>query len=190
MITIEVLMALLIFLMVALTTQIGIASWNIHRANRYRRDKELANVLLKSKEKQVDCIIEKYRAMDKYATNITWLLNFLYDRYNKFEDIDKELEKTCENLTEETSVEESKKVQNMKRALRLIKTTARVADNIYSYMNTISAQINLIMNELKKLDAEEKEEEVYKEYYKVDTSETQASDDTADENNIDSEDKP
>lgn len=155
MVTIILLIALLI-LTAGLAVEIGIASWNIHRAGRYMRQKEAAEgqaVLMKDR---VDQLTERFRLLDKYATNISWLLKFIYNRYDKFVDIDKELE---EGAKEEPAEEFDKKFQDLKRAIKLIKTSIRAHDKIEEFMGSIATQISSIISDLEDADEEEESAE-------------------------------
>ena len=143
-----------------LIAQICIASWNIRRAGRYRTKWNCAEDRASVMEKRVEQITEKFRAMDKYATDISWLLNFLYNRYEKFADIDKELEEGIKDVPDGTSVAEvDKKVQDMKRALKLIKVTVRASNKINEFMSTIATQIGSIIQELEVINSDDEDKD-------------------------------
>jgi len=146
------LLIVLPLLVAALTVEVGITSWNIRRANRYQRQRDAAKDRADSTKEQVEHITEKFRSLDRYATDVSWLLNFLYNRYDKFKDIDEELNKGVKDLTGETCLEEAdKKFQDMKRALKILKVTARASDRLSECMNTIAAQLGLIVREMQEI---------------------------------------
>lgn len=156
----NILFIALLVLVAALTVEVGIASWNIRRANWYRREKSIAEAKADLRDKQVKHITDKFHAMNKYASNISWLLKFLYHRYDKFADIDKELEEGVKDSTGKTPiVEMDKKYQDMKRAVKIAKITIRASDNIEGYVNTIAAQIQSIIEELDAVDDDGDDEE-------------------------------
>ena len=139
----------LLILVTALAVEVGIASWSIRRANRYRQKKSIAEENTDSMTKQVETLTRKFRALDKYAASISWLLKFLYHRYDKFSDIDKEIEEGVKDSTGQTPiVEMNEKYHDMKRAIKIAKITVRASDNIEGYMNTIATQIQSIIQEL------------------------------------------
>ena len=133
----------MIILALGLGFQIGIASWQIRRANRYKR-------ATRRLEGAYEHLKDKFGSLDKYATDISWLLDFLYSRYSRFEDIENELTRDSEEPIEN--------LDDKKKALRLIKITVRAADNIKGCMKTIASQISLIENEFNHDEDEEEDD--------------------------------
>ena len=147
---------IMLVILAALVVEIGIASWNIRRANRYRTKSNIAENQAESMRGQVEHIKEKYRNLDKYSTDISWLLKFLYNRHDKFDDLDRDIEEYNKDR-EALSNEEVKKLDDLKRAQKLVKVTVRASDRLNGFMTTIATQVNSILEELKMLEDEEKE---------------------------------
>ena len=144
--TISLLVLAAVFMAAGLAVQIGVASWNIRRADRYRKQKDAAEKQAASSKELADHIAEKFHGLDKYATNISWLLKFLFDRYNKFTDIEKE-------LTEDKpdGVEDNYK-KDLERAVKLIKITVRASDKVEGLITSVAAQIHGIMRDMDSLE--------------------------------------
>jgi len=138
----NLLVGIVFFLTVGLVIEIGIASWNIRRAKRYLLQKESAKA-------QYEHIVQKYRAMDRYASDISWLLRFLYGRYAKFTDITAELEKGVSVQSDGVAVSEvDANYQDLKRADKILKVTIRAYDKIDGVMMSIASQISSILDDL------------------------------------------
>ena len=154
-----ILLITLLILVAGLAVEIGITSWSIRRASRYQRQKDAAEDQVTSMKERVEHTSEKFRSLDKYATDISWLLSFLYNRYDKFSDIDKEIEEGVDK-TGETSIpeEDNKRLQNLKRAIKIVKVTVRASEKIDGFLNSIATQITSIIRDLE-ADDEEKSAE-------------------------------
>jgi hypothetical protein len=139
----------LIILAVGLVVEIGIASWNIRRAGRYQRQKDVADSQAVSMKERAERTSAKFSSLDKYATDISWLLMFLYNRYDKFADIDKEI---CVEVKED----EKAHFLDLQRAHKLIRVTARANEKIEKFMGSIATQIQSITEDL---EADEEAEE-------------------------------
>jgi hypothetical protein len=82
MVTIILAVALLVTL-TGLGIEIGVASWNIRRASRYlRREAAAEHTAARAVEARQD-MAKRLEFLDDYASKISWLLNFLYNRYAK-----------------------------------------------------------------------------------------------------------
>jgi len=146
----------------SLAVEIGIASWNIHRANRYRQRKERAETFAEVKKEEVERITDKFRTLDKYATDISWLLSFLYGRYNNFSDISEELEKGVPKQTDDGSApvsEVDRKYQDLKQAEKIIKRTVGVYNKIEGMMTSVASLLSSIAQDLEEEEDEEDEED-------------------------------
>jgi hypothetical protein len=87
MVTIILAIALLVTL-VGLGVEIGIASWNIRRANRYQHRESAAEHTTERVISERQDMAKRMESLDDYASKISWLLNFLYNRYDKFADLE------------------------------------------------------------------------------------------------------
>jgi hypothetical protein len=114
---------LAIALLVALTglgTEIGITSWNIRRANKYRRRESAAEHAAAQAIRERQDTAERPEAL-KESLEISWLMNFLYNRYDKFADLEKEVQEGLKGVTGDTPVGEADaKYKDLKKALELI----------------------------------------------------------------------
>ena len=152
----EIMVNLLLFVAVlvlaaGLGVQICITSWNIRRANRYQRQRNAAESQSASMKDRVEHTSEKFRSLDKYATDISWLLRFLYNRYDKFADIDREIEEGSAGKPPEAD----KQFLDLKRAIKIVKVTVRASEKIESFMGSIATQISSIVRDLEEADEEE-----------------------------------
>jgi hypothetical protein len=122
--------------------EIGIASWSIRRANRYRLKKSSVERISEQAINERRRVEERMNFLDNYASDISWLLKFLYNRYNKFVDLETEFQEGLKNVGEDTSVEEAKKrYDELKRALKLILITVKVAERKKELVDSIIDQI-------------------------------------------------
>jgi hypothetical protein len=153
-----VLIITLCILVAGCVVEIGITSWNIRRAKRYQCRKNAADQQKEAMKEQMEAITTKFRSLDKYATDISWLLRFLYNRYGQFADIDKEIEEGVQVKTDNTPIVElDEKFQDLKRAVKIIRTTVRAYEKIEGFMGSIASQLNSIIEDLE-VDDEEDEE--------------------------------
>jgi hypothetical protein len=155
MVTIILAIALLVSL-AGLGIEIGVASWNIRRASRYlRREAAAEHTAERAVEARQD-MANRLEALGNYASKISWLLNFLYNRYDKFADLEKEVQEGLKGVTEDTSIGEADaKYKELKRALKIIRTTVKVVERMEDLANSINTQISQIIEDF--LDEEEDE---------------------------------
>lgn len=136
-----ILMITLLILVAGLVVEIGIASWNIRRAGRYQRQ-------LASKTEHETSLSSKFQVLDRYATDISWLLKFLYNRYGQFIDLEKEIQMGIQDSRGDTPIMELKqRFDDLKRADKIIKTTVRAAEKIEKFMGSIASQISSIAHD-------------------------------------------
>jgi len=155
-----VMLVIFIIVVVALGVEVCITSWSISRASSYKRQKLIAEEQSNSLKQQVESITNKFRCLDEYATKISWLLAFLNNRYGKFADIDTELEKGIQPDDGSTAVSEmNQKYQDLKRAVKILKTTIRVYDKIDGIMTSIASQVSSIAEDLNNDEDEKVSEE-------------------------------
>jgi hypothetical protein len=158
MVTIILAFALLIAL-VGLGIEIGVASWNIRRANRYQRRESAAEHTTERAISKRQELSEQIQSLDEYASKISWLLNFLYKRYDKFSDLEKEVIEGLKNTSDDTSIRDAESNYNdLKRALKIIRITVRASDRMENLMASIASQVGQIMKDFAE-DEEEKKEE-------------------------------
>ena len=147
----------LLVAIVALAVEIGIASWNIRRAGRYKQSRNIAEAKAELLQKRADHTNEKFQLLDKFTTDIAWLVKFLYSRYEKFEDIFQEVDKGID-ATGETPINEiNKKYTDLVRAARLVKVNIRASEKIDDFMASIATQIHSIIRDLEEDDESETE---------------------------------
>ena len=172
---VTILLIALLILVAGLAVEIGIASWNIRRAGRYQRQRDAAESQVASMKDRVEHTSEKFRSLDKYATDIYWLLRFLYNRYDKFADIDKEIEEGVNETAETPISEANKRFQDMKRAIKIVKVTVRASEKIEGFMGSIATQITSIIRDLEEADDEKESAEKKDEVKAPETTEAPAS---------------
>jgi hypothetical protein len=147
MVTIVLAIALLVAL-AGLGLEIGIASWNIRRANRYQRREVAAEHTGERAVRERQDMAKRLTDLDKYAADISWLLNFLYNRYGKFDDLEKEVQEGLNGVTGDTSIGEAdKKYKDLKKTLKLVKITVRANERMENLMNSVVAQLGQIMDD-------------------------------------------
>jgi len=140
----------LLIAIAALAVEIGITSWNIRQANRYQRELITTKDQAESMRKQAEHNFDAFHSLDKYATDISWLVKFLYNRYDKFADIDKEIEEGIKSLSEEAPLEEaSKRYADVKQAMKLVKVSVRASERTEEFSDSIASHIYSIMYEMK-----------------------------------------
>jgi nitrous oxide reductase len=140
-----------------LTIEIGITSWNIRRANKYqRRESAAEHTSARAVEAQQD-MAKRMEALDEYASKISWLLNFLYNRYDKFGDLEKEVQEGLKGVTGDTPIGEAEaKYKELKKALKIIRVTVKAFERMEDLANSINTQISQIIEDFR--DEEEKPE--------------------------------
>jgi hypothetical protein len=165
MLTIVLAIALLAAL-IGLGFEIGIASWNIRRATRYRRREAAAEHATEQAVALRKDMAGRMESLDRYAADISWLLNFLYKRYDSFADLEKEVSEGLKGVTGDTPIGESDaKYKDLKKALKLVRVTVKASERMENLMNSITAQLSQIAedfqceDECEKLLSEEPAEE-------------------------------
>ena len=141
-----ILCIVVVALIAVLGIEVCITSWSIRRAKRYKWQRDEAKRSVESLKEREERTTQRFRDLDRYATDISWLLGFLYNRYGNFADIDKEAEELGGTIKEGDPPNE--KYDDLLKAIRLIKITVRACENIKSFMNSIATQLNLITREL------------------------------------------
>lgn len=142
-----ILSVVILFLMACLAVEIGIASWNIRRAKRYYSQKNQAENRVESMKEEVEEANSLKNSLDRYATDISWLLKFLYGRYDKFVDIEKEILEGLKDNDAPVS-ESNQKYLDLRRALKIIKVTASASEKVDALMGSIADQIKSIIEDL------------------------------------------
>jgi chemotaxis regulatin CheY-phosphate phosphatase CheZ len=159
MVTIILAIALLVALM-ALGVEIGIASWNIRRASRYLyREAAAEHTAERAVEARQD-MAKRLEFLNGYASKISWLLNFLYNRYDKFADLEKEVQEGLKGVTGNTSIGEADaKYKELKRALKIIRITVKVVARMEDLANSINTQISQILEDFRDEEEDERKSE-------------------------------
>jgi DNA-binding PadR family transcriptional regulator len=148
----------LLIALVGLGVEIGIASWSIRRAGRHRRKESAARDIAKESMRDRDRASDRAEALDNYASRISWLLRFLYNRYNKFADLEAEVQDGLKDVSDESLAQEAKeKFEDLKKALKIIQITAKASEHIENLMDSLSSQINQIREDLRDEDEEKSE---------------------------------
>jgi hypothetical protein len=117
----------LIIALARLGLEIGIASWNIRKANRYQRREAAAEHIRERavRERAVrerQDMAKRLTDLDNYAADISWLLNFLYNRCGKFTDLEKEVQEGLNGVIGDTPIGVAdEKYKDLKKALKLVK---------------------------------------------------------------------
>jgi hypothetical protein len=92
-----------------------------------------------------------------YASKISWLLNFLYNRYDKFADLEREVQEGLKGVTGDTLIGEADaKYKELKRALKIIRVTVKAFERMESLANSVNTQISQIIEDFR--DEEEEEQ--------------------------------
>jgi hypothetical protein len=159
MVTIILAIALLVSIM-GLDIEIGIASWNIRRASRYlRREAAAEHTAERAVEAQQD-MAKRMEFLDGYASKISWLLNFLYNRYDKFADLEKEIQEGLKGVTGDTPIGEADaKYKDLKRAMKIIRVTVKAFERMEDLANSINTQISQIIEDFRDEEKEEQKPE-------------------------------
>jgi hypothetical protein len=159
MVTIILGVALLIAL-TGLGIEIGVASWSIHRVNRYKGRELGADYTAARAVVRQQSLEKQLKSLDEYASKISWLLNFLYNRYGKFADIEMEVQDGLIGVTPDTPIGEADaKYKDLKKALKLIRVTVRASERMENLMNSITSQLSQIMEDFRDEEDEEKKPE-------------------------------
>jgi hypothetical protein len=155
-----VIIILAVALLVALTglgIEIGVASWNIRRANKYKGRELNADYTAARAVVRQQSLEKQLKSLDDYASKISWLLNFLYNRYGKFVDIEMEVRDGLIGVTEGTPIGEAEaKYKDLKKALKIIWVTVKASERMGNLMNSITDQLNQIIEDFQ----DEEEEKV------------------------------
>jgi hypothetical protein len=155
-----VIIILAIALLVSLTglgIEIGIASWNIRRASRYQRREFAAEHTAERAIDERQDMAKRLESLDEYASKISWLLNFLYNRYGKFADLETEVQEGLKGVTGDTSVKEADdKYKDLKKASKLIRITVRVSEHMENLIDSVVFQLSQIREDFQ--DEDEKPE--------------------------------
>jgi hypothetical protein len=159
MVTIILAVALLVTLM-GLGIEIGVASWNIRRADRYRRRETAAGHTAERAVEARQDMAKRMESLDDYASKISWLLNFLYNRYDKFADLEKEVQEGLKGVTGDTPIGEADaRYKELKRALKIIHVTVKALERMENLANSINAQICQIIEDFRDEEEEEQKPE-------------------------------
>jgi DNA anti-recombination protein RmuC len=159
MLTVFLTVALLVAL-VGLGIEIGVASWNIRRANRYRLRESAAERTAERAVGERQDVVWRLEALDDYASKISWLLNFLYNRYNKFADLETEVQEGLKGVTGDTSIGEADdKYRDLKKALKFIRVTVKASERMENLMDSVTGQLSQVMEDFRDEEDEEKKPE-------------------------------
>jgi hypothetical protein len=140
--------AALLIALVGLVIEIGVTSWSIRRANRYRRSASAAERTSERAISKRQDVEKRMESLDDYASNISWLLGFLYSRYNKFVDMETEVQEGLKDVSGDKPVGElDTKYKDLEKALKIIRTTVKAFDSIESLMNSVTSQVDQIMGD-------------------------------------------
>jgi small-conductance mechanosensitive channel len=138
-----------------LGVEIGIASWNIRRANRYRRRAYAAEHTAERAVGEQQDMEKRMEYLDDYTSKIFWLLKFLYNRYNKFPDLETEVQDGLKDVDGNTSIGEADtRYKDLKKALKLIRVTMKASERMEDLMNSITDQLSQIRKDLDEEDEE------------------------------------
>jgi hypothetical protein len=152
MITIILAIALLTAL-TGLGIEIGVASWNIRRAGRYQRREAAAEHTAERAVSQQQDLADRMKSLDEYASKISWLLNFLYKRYDKFSDLEKEVAGSLKDADGDTPIGElNTQYQDLKKAIKIIRVTVRASERMENLMESIASQVGEIIKDFRDED--------------------------------------
>jgi nitrous oxide reductase len=159
MVTIILAVALLVAL-TGLGFEIGVASWNIHRARRYRCGELVAKYTTHLAVNEQQDMAKKLATLDAYTSKISWLLNFLYNRYDKFNDLEMEVEEGLKGVTGDTPIGEAEaKYKDLKKALEIIRVTMNTSERMENLINSITSQLSQIMDDFREEEEKKPESE-------------------------------
>ncbi|MDR2245145.1 MAG: hypothetical protein LBE17_00505, partial [Treponema sp.] len=74
-------------------------------ANRYQRKESAAERTAEQAVNERKDMAKRLESLDDYASKISCLLNFLYNRYNKFADLETEVQEGFKGVTGDTPSE-------------------------------------------------------------------------------------
>jgi hypothetical protein len=104
-----------------LGVEIGIASWSIRRANRYWSRESAAKRTSEQIAGEQQSMTMRIHFLNNHVSEISWLLNFLYNRYNKFVDLETEIRDGLDGVTGDTSTGEADdKYKDLNKAWAII----------------------------------------------------------------------
>jgi Lhr-like helicase len=143
----------LLIAIAGLAVEIGIASWNIRRAGRYQRREAAAEHTAERAVGQQQNLAERMKSLDEYALKISWLLNFLYKRYDKFSDLEKEVAEGLKDVADDTPVEEiNAKYKDLEKAMKIIRVTVKASERMGNLMESVASQVGEIMKDFRAED--------------------------------------
>jgi hypothetical protein len=149
MVTIILAIALLVAI-AGLAVEVGIASWNIHRADGYQHREAVARNTAELSACQRHNLANRLKLLDNYASKVSWLLNFLYNRYDKFSDLEKEVDAGLKDVAEDTPAGEADaRYSDLKKALKIVRVTVRASSRMGSMMESIASQLEQIVEDLR-----------------------------------------
>jgi hypothetical protein len=132
-----------------LAVEIGVASWNIRRAGRYRYRAQIAERATERAVRFQKEAESETATLDTYASKISWLLGFLSKRYDSFSDIEKEVADGVKDV-EGISIEDAnEKFMELKKALKIIRATVRVSGQVEALVTSFTSQAGEILQSLK-----------------------------------------
>jgi nitrous oxide reductase len=144
-------------ILTGLVIEIGIASWNIRRANRYQRRESAAERTTERAISERQDMARRMESLDAYASKVSWLLNFLYNRYDKFTDLETEVQEGIKDASGDTPIGElDANYKDLKRALKIIRVTVKASERMETLMNSITSQLSQIMEDFRDKEDEEK----------------------------------
>jgi nitrous oxide reductase len=159
MITFILAIAFLVTLL-GLVVEIGVASWNIRRANRYQRRESAAERTTERAINERQDMAKWMESLDAYASKVSWLLNFLYNRYDKFADLETEVREGLKDASGDTPIGElDAKYKDLKKALKTIRVTVRASERMETLMNSITSQLSQIREDFQDEEDDEKKPE-------------------------------
>ena len=154
MVTIILAIALLIAI-AGLAVEIGIASWNIRRASRYQRREAAAEHTAERAVSERQELAKRLASLDEYASKISWLLNFLYKRYDKFADLEREVEYGLKDTDENTPIDKADdQYKNLQKALKIIRVTVKASERMGNLLESVTSQLGQIMEDFQEEDEE------------------------------------
>jgi hypothetical protein len=140
--------------------EIGVASWNIRRADRYRRGETAAGHTAERAVSERQDMAKRMEFLDGYASKISWLLNLLYNRYDKFADLEREVQEGLKGVTGDTPIGEADaRYKELKRALKIIRVTVKAFERMEDLANSINTQISQIIEDFRDEEEEEQKPE-------------------------------
>ena len=158
-----VLLIVMLIALVSLAFEIGIASWNIHRAKRYQRKEEAAQQALDAEISVHKADTVKLQLLERYVSDISWLLNFLYAEYDNFSAIEKSLEDIRQKRISDMSIKDKtaeKRLEDLKNAARLIRITVKAAHKINGLTDSLFSLLDEILDEDEEDDCSEDNSEL------------------------------